>query len=314
MMARTARPGAGWPPARGRSAAATRTRRGGPGRRTRSPLPTSRRAGSGSRPTRGAAPKNKSVIGGHPASANAPMTASPVALCASEAALGMLLPPVRPSRPGSTPFAAERERIPPYRVVERQRGGEQARSETATGRPATARAAQAEQQPRALPRAAATTWRCRRGRPSPTPPPRTPRRSGPAQVGSHRDRPPRMYGLPRPAQAPARIRRSRARAITASTPTVPNPAEVSADGDSAAKLRWPPAGWASPETVSARMTMISAAVSTPSTRPVISTRSRPSAATSAQAPSAHAHQAACTCRWAAASAGGGRTERAVRAT
>ena len=48
-------------------------------------------------------PKNKPVIGGHPASANAPMTASPVALWASEAALGMLLLPVLPSPPGSTP-------------------------------------------------------------------------------------------------------------------------------------------------------------------------------------------------------------------
>jgi hypothetical protein len=40
-------------------------------------------------------------------------------------------------------------------------------------------------------------------------------------------------------------------AITASTPTAPNPDEVSADGDSVAKLSWPPAGWARPVTASA---------------------------------------------------------------
>ena len=48
-------------------------------------------------------------------------------------------------------------------------------------------------------------------------------------------------------------------ATTASTPKVPNPAEVSAAGDRVAKLRCPPAGWASPSTVSAMMTASSAA-------------------------------------------------------
>ena len=68
-----------------------------------------------------------------------------------------------------------------------------------------------------------------------------------------------------------------------------------------AKLSWPPAGRARPETVLARMTMISADSSTPGTLPVISTRSRPSTVITAQAPSGHAHQAACTPRCAAAS-------------
>ena len=91
-------------------------------------------------------------------------------------------------------------------------------------------------------------------------------------------------------------------AITASTPPVPAPAAVMVDGDSAPKSRWPPAGRASPEIVSTRTMMISAAVSTASTRPATSTRARPSAATSAQNNSAHAHHGRFTCRWAAASA------------
>ena len=91
-------------------------------------------------------------------------------------------------------------------------------------------------------------------------------------------------------------------AITASTPMVPNPAEVSVAGDSAPASRCPPAGEASPAMASATTMMISAAVSTASTRPAISTRARPSPATSAQMSTAHAHQGQCTCRWAAASA------------
>ena len=46
--------------------------------------------------------KNNPVIGSAWASAYPAMTASPVPLCTSEAALGMLLPPVRPSAAGST--------------------------------------------------------------------------------------------------------------------------------------------------------------------------------------------------------------------
>ena len=91
-------------------------------------------------------------------------------------------------------------------------------------------------------------------------------------------------------------------ATTASTPIVPGPAEVSAPGDKVAKLRCPPAGWASPPTVSAAVTAISAHSRTPSTRPVMSTRPRPSTVTTAQAPSAQAHHAACSPRWADASA------------
>ena len=90
-------------------------------------------------------------------------------------------------------------------------------------------------------------------------------------------------------------------ATTARTPKVPNPAEVRAAGERVAKLRCPPAGCASPATVSTRMTMISAQSRTPRIRPVMSTRSRPSTVITAQAPSAQAHHAACTCRWAAAS-------------
>ena len=47
--------------------------------------------------------------------------------------------------------------------------------------------------------------------------------------------------------------------------------------------------------------MISADSSTPRTLPVMSTRSRPSTVITAQAASAHTHQAACTPRCAAAS-------------
>ncbi len=89
-------------------------------------------------------------------------------------------------------------------------------------------------------------------------------------------------------------------ATTASTPAVPNPAEVRADGDKAATLRCPLAGLDRPETVSATMTTISAAVRAPSTLPVMSTRSRPSTVMTAHAPSAHSHHGACTPRWAAA--------------
>ncbi len=81
-------------------------------------------------------------------------------------------------------------------------------------------------------------------------------------------------------------------ATTANTPNVPNPAEATPAGDKVAKLRCPPAGWASPERVSAMITRISAVSKTPRTQPVMSTRSSPSTAMTTHAPSAHCHHAA----------------------
>ena len=135
---------AGWRPGRGRSAGARRSPRAGRGRRTRSPPPTS--AASRIRmPNPPVVPsqKNRSVIGGHPASAYAAMTARPVTLWASEAALGMLLPPVRPSAAGSTP---SRPRAKMYR-------------HTRCGTPARRRTAGQEQ-----PLGGLGQRRCRRGR------------------------------------------------------------------------------------------------------------------------------------------------------
>jgi hypothetical protein len=59
--------------------------------------------------------KNNWVIGCQPASAYTAMTARPVTLCASDAAFGMLLPPVRPSAAGRT-FSRPRA----YRYRQRQ--------------------------------------------------------------------------------------------------------------------------------------------------------------------------------------------------
>ena len=93
-----------------------------------------------------------------PASANAPMTASPVALWAREAVLGMLLLPVRLSTPGSTP---SRPSANAYRHTQLWKASMAANSwsGTATGRPATSTPLpRPNSSPGPCAAAAATTW------------------------------------------------------------------------------------------------------------------------------------------------------------
>ena len=153
-------------------------------------------------------------------------------------------------------LAAQGEDVPPYAVVERQRGGEQAGQEQQLGGLGQPAAAEPEQQPRTL-RAGGGDHMRRAGVRGHGP--------GRARVDHARSRPARCRwppgwsaagcGLPRPVPGPARTPTKPSTAMTASTPNVPNPAEPSADGDSVAKLRCPPAGRAGPETVSAMMTI-----------------------------------------------------------
>ena len=114
---------------------------------------------------------------------------------------------------------------------------------TATGWPGTARCFRTGRTSGLVPgprRRLRRGW-CRRGRPSPTPRWRRPRRSGPPTNPST--------------------------ATTASTPKVANPADPSAPGDKVASDRCPPAGRAGQPAVWAMITANSAHSSTPSTRP-----------------------------------------------
>ena len=259
--------------------------------------------------------KNRSVIGGHPPSANTTMTASAGGALGQRGGLGDVVGrrcgparrAARPRGPARTHSATRSCGRPARRRT--------ARSGTATGRPGTATAAaEPEQQPGpCFAAAAATTWPVPAvGGHGPATPRRTPRRSRPARGRWRPGWSAADGGPPRPAPGPDSNPTNPSTATTASTPKVPNPAELSADGDRVAKLRCPPAGWASPQTVSATMTTISAVSRTPRTLPVMSTRSRPSTVTTAQAPSAHTHHGACTPRCAAASACARRAERAVQ--
>ena len=107
---------------------------------------------SSSRPNPPVVPrsKNRSCMGGAPASAYPAMTASAVTLWARDAVLGMLLLPVRLSTPGSTPSRPKANAYLQHAVMEGEHGGEQAGQEQPLGGLAQRAAAQGEQQARSL--------------------------------------------------------------------------------------------------------------------------------------------------------------------
>ena len=187
--------------------------------------------------------KNRS---GHRRSSRRPrrrtIATRPVALWASDAALGMLLPPVRPSAAGQHVLAAERVHVPPHAVVERQRGGEQRGQEQQLGGLGQDAAAEAEQQPRSLLRGGGRDHVRRAGvrRPWPSSPPRRRRRSRRARGRWRAGWCGGRSALPRRAPGPARSRRTRAPRRRPAPRTVPTPAEVRSAGDRVAKLRCPP--------------------------------------------------------------------------
>ncbi len=103
--------------------------------------------------------KNSRVIGSHPASAYTAITARPVTLCASDAALGMLLPPVRPSAAGST---LSRPRAYMYRQTTLWNASAAANSDVRNSHCAACDSAPLPPRPNSSPGpccpAAATTW------------------------------------------------------------------------------------------------------------------------------------------------------------